>query len=74
MIQYLIIFLAEFLQSVGQSPEFPVDGSHVLHDLRLGVEQLDALSVGVVTGGEHSRIGGRKVPESVNICMERDSH
>ena len=54
---------SHLLQRLREGPEFPVDPPHVLEDLPLGVEELDALGVRVVAGGEGALDGAGELPK-----------
>ena len=44
-----------------------------LHDLRLGVQELNGRRVGVVAGGEGTGVGGRKLPEGTERKLCKDA-
>ena len=50
------------MHGLHEYPSLPVDEPHVLDDLLLGVEQLDALRVRVVARREGPRVRRRKFP------------
>ena len=57
------------VQGVGECPELPVDVTHALHDLNLGVQQLDGLCVGVVASSEGTLVRGGELAET-RLCNQ----